>query len=84
VQVMHALVLMREQPNCDHQIPIDVDNGGKGSKTQVIFFQSISNRPNDCIRNSVILPNGVTALLAWKWKMTTLPTTQMHYLIRNE
>jgi hypothetical protein len=26
----------------------------------------------------------VTALRAWKWKMTTLPTTQTHYLIRNE
>jgi hypothetical protein len=29
---------MHEQPNHDHQIPIDVDNGGKGSKTQVIFL----------------------------------------------
>ena len=26
---------MHEQPNSDKQIPIDVDNGGKGGQTQV-------------------------------------------------
>jgi hypothetical protein len=33
---------MHEQPNCDHRIPIDVDNGSKGGKTQVIFLTEIT------------------------------------------
>ncbi len=29
---------MHEQPNSNNRIPIDVDNGGDGGKTQVIFL----------------------------------------------